>query len=138
MRNYIAIIVTGDRHGNEMRWWNTIHTVLEGVAGSQRTLIHGDCAGIDRMCHDVAREDGRWSILPMPYIDRLGKSGGPARNREMANVGKALQRVGYEVVCLAFHDDLEHSKGTKNMVAEAKKAGIPVSLCTSDGIVKEI
>ena len=31
---------------------------------------------------------------------------------------------------LAFHDDIESSRGTKNMVAIARKAGVPVEVIT--------
>jgi hypothetical protein len=34
---------------------------------------------------------------------------------------------------LAFHDDIDSSKGTRNMVEQAKKKGIPVRVYNSKG-----
>lgn len=126
MTDRTAIIVTGDRFATFNRWDQTIKHAFRGVeTWCKPVLIHGNCRGIDRVAAGIAKDMG-WTILPMDYIERLGKAGGPVRNKEMANVGCALQRVGYEVSCFAFHDDLENSKGTRNMVETAKKAGIEV------------
>lgn len=130
-----AIIVTGDRFANAYHWQQTIAHAFRGVGTYQKpVLIHGNQRGIDRIAADMAERMG-WMVLPMPYIDDLGKAGGPARNREMATVGRSLQRVGYDVTCFAFHDDLEGSKGTRNMVETAKKFGIEVLLYESNGKV---
>lgn len=138
MSKRIAVIVTGDRYANEREWQSAVFEALHALGRNDAcpTLIHGGCAGIDEIADGIASRRP-WNILPMDYIDELGKAGGPARNREMANVGKALQRCGYDVRCYAFHDDLEHSKGTRNMVETAQRAGIPVWHFTSDGKVRE-
>ena len=50
--------------------------------------------------------------------DKHGKAAGPIRNRQMLKEGRPQ-------VVIAFSDDIENSKGTKDMVTIAKAAGIP-------------
>ena len=50
--------------------------------------------------------------------DRHGKAAGPIRNQRMIDTGVDL--------VVAFHDDLEHSKGTGHMVKIARLHGRPV------------
>lgn len=45
----------------------------------------------------------------------------PIRNKQMLDEGKPD-------LVLAFHTDIENSKGTKNMIYQAKKRGIKVIL----------
>jgi hypothetical protein len=53
--------------------------------------------------------------------DKYGKAAGPIRNQQMLD-------EGHPDMVIAFHDDLTNSKGTKDMVKRAKKAGVPVYL----------
>lgn len=49
----------------------------------------------------------------------VGKPAGVTRNQQMLDEGRPTE-------VWAFHDDLDRSKGTADMVARAEKAGIPV------------
>lgn len=49
---------------------------------------------------------------------QYGHAAGPIRNQKMLDQNPDL--------VIAFHFDLEHSKGTKDMINRAKKACIPV------------
>lgn len=75
--------------------------------------------GVDALAHQVTKELG---MIPMPtWPDwSVGRSAGPQRNRVM---------LSYEPdLVIAFHDNIAESRGTANMIAQAKKAGIPVEL----------
>jgi hypothetical protein len=52
-----------------------------------------------------------------------GKAAGPIRNREMLKENPEL--------VIAFHDDIKNSKGTKDMVTIAQKAGITVVIISN-------
>ena len=54
------------------------------------------------------------------------KAAGPARNREMLKEKPDI--------VLAFHNDIEKSKGTKDMVMAANKAGIIVCIYPEDSL----
>jgi len=62
--------------------------------------------------------------MPFPaHWDEYGRAAGPIRNRQMLDKGWADAVV-------AFHLNLDESKGTADMVREARKRGLPVWVCT--------
>lgn len=138
-----AIIVTGDRDAKAEAWrtlileevW-TADVVIHGACGvdaSAPSFDRGDMRGIDGMA-SYATEN-----VPMPApFKREGLKGGPMRNRAMLTVLQQLAFCGYTIEVHAFHDDLVKSKGTKNMVEEAVKAGVPTFLHRSHGTKEEI
>ena len=84
-------------------------------------VVHGGARGADRIAGQVAEALGiPAEVFPAQW--RLhGLGAGYIRNRQMLVEGKPDY-------VLAFHDDLEHSKGTRNMIARARVAGIPVEV----------
>ncbi len=82
-------------------------------------LIHGGAKGADNFAGVWAREnDVTERVFPADW-ERHGKGAGPIRNRQM------LYEANPDSV-IAFHRDFEHSKGTKDMVMVALKAGLMV------------
>ena len=83
-------------------------------------LIQGGARCADLMAAEIAREFG-W---PVVQIDAnwnfYHKAARPVRNGWML----ALEPD----ICLAFHEDITNSKGTKDMMERARKAGVPVEL----------
>lgn len=113
------ILCCGDRDWTD---WHTIREELLVYASQEILVVHGDCRGADRMCAFVAKEYG-CQVDPNPANwDLYGKAAGAIRNRAMLKKHSDIERV------LAFHDHLELSKGTKDMVAVATAAGIPVKV----------
>ncbi len=58
-----------------------------------------------------------------------GRAAGPIRNKKMLVEGKPD-------LVVAFHNDIDASKGTKNMLKQAQKAGIATRLFTEEGEVE--
>ena len=87
-------------------------------------LIEGEAPGADRMSREVALELGfpDERILKYPANwSKYGRAAGPMRNREQfKNNGRPPDLV------LAFHDDFEKSRGTRDMVSVAEEAGVEV------------
>ena len=121
-----AIIVTGSRHLKDReRVWNVLSALDHGVRID--VLIHGDADGADYQA-------GRWAQwscanvaeIPMPaQWDKHGPFGaGPRRNAEMLQVLIALKVCGYDIEVHAF--PLPDSKGTWNMVRQARAQNVPV------------
>lgn len=87
------------------------------------TLIQGGAPGLDTLARrsakdypkqiDVRTFRAKWK--------RYGKKAGPIRNQRMLDEGQPK-------IVFAFHDNLEESKGTKDMIERAANAGIPVFL----------
>jgi hypothetical protein len=135
MSKRVAVIVSGDRHGQGPEWNRAVfHVLLNAIIDTEwSVVIHGAAPGIDAMAGDIGRAHAN-AVIPMPaQWTTLGKAAGPHRNRLMLNALLALRDVGYEVAILAFHDDLESSRGTKNMVGMARGAHVPVKVYGSDG-----
>lgn len=61
-------------------------------------------------------------VLPFPAEwDKYHKGAGPIRNEQMINEGLPTH-------VYAFHDHLDQSRGTKDMIERAESAGIPVTI----------
>lgn len=81
-------------------------------------IIHGACAGADQMAGEIAHRFGlQVKEFPADWV-KHGKAAGPIRNLQMLDQKPDL--------VIAFHENLNTSKGTKHTVSEAKKRGIEV------------
>ena len=96
----------------------------EGLEPPQLIVIHGACKGADHHAGMEAKGRG-CQVLEFPANwAKFGLSAGPKRNQQMLTEGKP-ERV------VAFHPDVEKSKGTKDMVARAKFYCLPVEIITT-------
>ncbi len=83
-------------------------------------IMEGGCEGADKISRICALKIGHDVVeIPANWNGR-GKAAGPFRNDIMVSSGPEL--------VLAFHKDIRKSKGTKDCVNRAKKAGIPVEI----------
>ncbi len=116
----MRVLVTGDRH-----WYqkNIIHNRLATLP-KDTVVIHGVARGVDQLAGECADELGFETEEYPADWKRYGRAAGPIRNHQMLNEGKPD-------LVLAFHDNLTASKGTRNMVTIATKAGVEVELFTS-------
>ncbi len=111
----MRVLVCGDREGFDH---DAIVTRL--CAFPLGTMIvHGACRGVDNQAAFIAARLGL-EDEPHPYIGSLGKAGGPIRNQQMLDSGIDL--------VIAFHSNLSKSKGTKDMLARARKANVPTEV----------
>ncbi len=121
----MKVLVTGSRA------WTDIETVYERLSQlpSGSIVVHGACEGADTIAHAVAEQLG-FTVRPYPARwKELGKRAGPIRNQHML-VAEHLPHAPIEL-CLAFHDDLPNSRGTKDMVGRASDADIEVRVVKS-------
>lgn len=80
-------------------------------------IVSGGASGADALGERYAQEKG-YSLIRFPADwNKYGRSAGPKRNKQMAQYADAL---------IAFWDG--KSKGTKNMIDEARTAGIRVRI----------
>ena len=91
-------------------------------------FIHGGCIGVDLIGVQVAKKLG-FDILSMPANwKKYGRAAGPKRNIDMVDSVLQYKNNGISTIVLAFHDNLDMSKGTKHCVNYAKKKGLKVIL----------
>lgn len=118
-----TVLVTGDRT------WDAKHIIMQVLQELKPSkVIQGGALGADtlaRMCAAVLKIPckeyvAEWNVY--------GRAAGPKRNKQMLDDGKPD-------LVVAFHDNLEKSKGTKNMIMIANRHGVPVHLYNSKGEV---
>ena len=96
----------------------------------------GRCYGADYQSKQVAMKLGIQVIECPANWDFYKKAAGPIRNQkqlELLNLLSGVSLTGLEnedcdAEVLAFHSDIKNSKGTKDMVNRAKKAGVKVRI----------
>ena len=84
--------------------------------------MHGAAMGADSMAGQCAWDAG-FTVRSYPaQWDLHGKAAGPIRNR--------LMLAQHPDIVLAFHADINSSKGTKDMIRVAEAANIPTEVFT--------
>jgi hypothetical protein len=112
----MRLLVCGDRD-----WKDERLVLLEIEHRRPEVVIEGEYRGADRAARAAADYFGI-PVLPFPADWKThGRAAGVFRNTQMLTEGKPD-------LVLAFHDDLENSKGTKDMIEQATAAGIPVEI----------
>jgi YspA, cpYpsA-related SLOG family len=83
-------------------------------------VVHGGCRGLDLYADELAKQMNIVTQVFEPDWS-LGFKAGPIRNSQMLE-----DVVGGIDMVLAFHPDIQMSKGTKNMMVQAHRKQIPV------------
>ena len=110
----MRIIVCGSRSFQD---YSLLQAALDTY--NDVSLIEGGAAGADTMALEYALWRGwDWQEYPADW-GRYGRAAGPIRNRQMLVEGKP------DLVLAFFAVPYEQSKGTRNMVEQAKEVGIP-------------
>ena len=122
----MRILVCGDRNWTDCK---SIENRLK-LLPKDTIIIHGACRGADKIAGLEAKKLG-FEVLEFPAEwEKYGKGAGPIRNQKMLDEGKPD-------VVIAFHQDIENSKGTKDMVERAEKVGIKVEIIRNKGTTRE-
>ena len=110
----MRIIVCGGRDFSDRDFLNR---TLDQCAKSYviDAIIEGNSRGADRMAGFWARKHGIDNLKYPPDWDRYGPAAGPMRNQEMIDDGRADALIAFP-----------GGKGTADMIARAKKAGLAV------------
>lgn len=117
----MRVLVCGDRKWDDS---TIVAAMLDGFGYGPEglvvgfTVISGMARGADRFAADWGLANGCLLAFPADW-QKYGKGAGPIRNQQMLDEGKPD-------LVIAFHDYIDESKGTRDMVLRAKEAGIPV------------
>jgi len=116
----VKVLICGDRNWDHHLIMKTLISGLYSMYLNDLYIIQGEAKGADSMARDIGTTFVREkNILSFPAEwDKYGKGAGPIRNKQMLDEGPDL--------VIAFHSDIENSKGTKNMVDQAWSKGVPV------------
>lgn len=110
------VLICGDR---DYKHDQKIFDYVQALNPLEDIIIHGNARGADFYASTAAKLFG-FAIIGFPaQWNKYGKSAGPIRNQQMLDEGKPD-------LIVYFHDNIKKSKGTKDMVSRAEKAGLPV------------
>jgi SLOG family YspA-like protein len=142
----VVILITGDR------LWNDMQTIANVFATfpSQTVIVHGYARGADTMAdimaatlgirrvrcpahwqHNEAKCIEVWGRCDSRCNEVIGRAAGIIRNHSMFD-------AYVPVVVHGFHNNLDESRGTKDMLKYAQKAGVETWLHTSTQQFQEI
>lgn len=112
----MRILVCGSR---EYDSWEYINAELSRFKERNKIteIIHGGAAGVDSFAGLFARRNDVKETVFMADWDKYGKAAGPIRNKQMLDEGKPDLVIAFPT---------EKSKGTRNMIEQAEKAGVDV------------
>lgn len=116
----MRVLVCGDRNWTDKLYINSVlrETWFElDEHGIPLVIIHGCAKGADSIAGEIGEKQGLKVIKFPANWSTYGRAAGVIRNQQMLDEGKPD-------LVIAFNDDIEKSKGTKDMVNRAKKSGI--------------
>lgn len=120
------MIVCGDRN------WDNFDIIRSYIEMARMlgfdSIVEGEAEGADSMARDIGTVLGFEVIREPADWDKYHKAAGPIRNAKMLTHKPSL--------CLAFHKNIQESKGTLNMITQARKAGVPVILVDAEEAVQ--
>ena len=111
------IIITGSRDwkdGDKIK--NILSKFPKGTL-----IIHGGCRGLDTIGGNIAKELGLNILIFNADWKKYGKSAGPIRNQQMIDEGLPTR-------VLAFHENIEKSRGTADMINRARRSNVDVEI----------
>jgi hypothetical protein len=112
----MKILVCGDRNYNNRNKVNEILTHYKTFSyPSHLIIVEGGAQGADTLAKEIGIQLGAQIKEYKAQWGTYGKGAGPIRNKLMLD-----DNLDIEIV-IAFHNDIEHSRGTKNMIKLAEK-----------------
>lgn len=115
----LKLIFCGSRNWQDRHYIILVMSRLKSNLG-EFIVIEGEAEGADKQSREAAENVCALPVEPYPANwTKFGKAAGPMRNTQMRVEGRADGVI-------AFHNDLKSSRGTKNMVEQSLKAGLPV------------
>lgn len=130
MNPEICVIVCGSRYSSGTSVHEWVRKNLESIRSINGyeyiEIVHGAAPGIDTIAGNVGTKLG-YKVTPFPVTNRgpdgwgkLGRAAGPVRNKKMLDYILNRKKENPECVIgvIAFHSNLQQSKGTANMVSQ--------------------
>lgn len=118
----MRVLVCGGRDFADRYIIDALLHGMHEIEGEGLVVIEGGAKGADAMAAQFAVD----YMAPRQHVqfpanwEKYGRAAGPIRNKQMLDEGKP------DIVVAFPTGKLSDSKGTANMVAQAKAAGVPV------------
>ena len=118
----MRILICGDR--NYVDWRHIIKSFIESLP-KDSVIIQGGCRGADLLAKSEAKRNNLEVIEFPADWKAYGKAAGHIRNRQMLDEGKPD-------IVIAFHENIQNSRGTLNMLTQSRVYNIPTYLNPDD------
>jgi hypothetical protein len=118
----MRVIVCGDRH------WRSEEVVLERLYALPDTghlIVEGGASGADTIGRKMAFKLGIDVVTFWANWQLRKRAAGPIRNDQMLYTPIQRSEAPQIDLVLAFHSNLEASKGTRDMLQRAAAANVP-------------
>ncbi len=112
----MRVLICGSRDYDNQAWIAV--RLLSLNKRGYDTLIEGEAKGADTLAKKAAKVLGMWVMAFPAEWDKYGKAAGLIRNKQML-------KEGCPNLVMAFYTDYSKSRGTRDMVRQAKKSLIP-------------
>lgn len=117
----MKLLIAGSRDWSD---YDLVHSAIAALTDyDYTTIVHGGCRGADLIAAAAAKKLGL-SVLAYPADWSIGRKAGPLRNQRMLDENQDIR------LAILFHDDIEHSRGTKDMLDRCIARGVKVRLVT--------
>lgn len=115
----MKVLVCGGRE------WDNYEAVLRELEALPRDaiIVHGACRGADTIAGEIAKALGHQVREYPADWARYGRGAGPIRNRQMLREERPDLVIG-------FHDSIDESSGTRDMLNISRLAGVQTRLVT--------
>jgi len=136
MTEPFVVLITGSRDWHDFTMIETELRSLRERHGVSLLIMQGSCKGADLIAESVCKKlEINYIGFPAKWMTFGSPRAGAIRNHEMLTFLR--QYLSLDEV-LAFHENIENSRGTKNMVNLCKEAGVRIKLFNERGFVKYI
>jgi len=126
MKVLYKVLICGDRNWTDPDMIRNVITGLKAYASGMHQellIIEGGAEGADKMAKRIGNELDVHVAEVEALWDTRHRSAGPQRNLIMLSLQPDA--------VVAFHNNIEKSRGTAHTVRHAKKAGIPTQVISS-------
>lgn len=113
----MKVLVCGSRNYGD---YEKVKEKIKEIAPS--CIVQGGASGADFLAKKVANELRIECKEYKADWKKYGKKAGPIRNRLMLDENEDIE------VVIAFHEDIEASKGTKDMINYARQKNYPTRI----------
>jgi hypothetical protein len=113
--SYKVLVCGGREYSDREKIYHVLDAYLARI-GPDMLVINGGAPGADTIAREWAVDRQVDHLTLYAKWQVFGKSAGPIRNRRMAKKKPRL--------VLAFHPNIDESRGTRDMIGVAEKLGI--------------
>ncbi len=115
----MKILISGSRYYSN---YKKILSFLKKMKKKYKNLvvIEGGARGADKLAQKACKQAGIKFKEYNANWEKYGKKAGPIRNQKMLDDNKDIELLA------VFHENLDKSKGTRDMIKRAKKAKIKI------------